>query len=85
MMTSYFEGWSMQTIQTVFVTTHELERSTENALDFNRFFVNNMLYICDKTCEYFNNLCILLKRGLKPEWSRSRVRELTTLVKSKVK
>ena len=38
-----------------------------------------MLYICDKTCEYFNNLRILLKRGLKPEWNRSRVRELTML------
>ena len=31
MKTRYFEGWSMQTIQTEFVTTHELERSTENA------------------------------------------------------
>ena len=38
-----------------------------------------MLYICDKTCKYFNNLRILLKRGLKPEWDRSRVRELTML------
>ena len=66
----------MQTIQTVFVTTHELERSNENALDFNRFFVNNMLYICDKTCKYFNNLHILLK----PDWKRCPVRELTTLL-----
>ena len=28
--TRYFGGWSMQTIQTVCVTTHKLERSTEN-------------------------------------------------------
>ena len=31
MKTRYFEGWSMQTIQTVFVTTHELKGNTENA------------------------------------------------------
>ena len=36
--------------------------------------------LTDKTCKYFNNLRILLKRGLKPEWDRSRVRELTTLI-----
>ena len=36
--------------------------------------------LTDKTCEYFNNLRVLLKHGLKPELKRSRVRELTTLV-----
>ena len=33
----------------------------------------------DNTCEYLKNLRILLKRGLKPDWKQSRVRELTTL------
>ena len=35
--------------------------------------------LTDKTCKNFNNLRILLKRGLKSEWKQSRVRELTTL------
>ena len=39
--------------------------------------------LTDKTCEYFNNLRVLLKRGQKPEWKQSHVRELTMLEKIK--